>query len=121
MRFRFVKFRLEMTPMKNLMRAVLLVLAFAGIASIASLAADSGADLFKTKCASCHGADGKGETAMGKNMKVKDLGSADVQKQSDADLTAIVAKGKKPMPGYEGKLTNDQIQDVVKFVRSLKK
>jgi cytochrome c6 len=107
--------------MKNLIRVLFLVLAFACIASIGSFAADSGADLYKSKCASCHGADGKGDTAMGKNLKLKDLGSADVQKQTDADLTTVIAKGKKPMPGYEGKLTNEQIQDVVKFVRSLKK
>jgi mono/diheme cytochrome c family protein len=44
-----------------------------------------------------------------------------VQKLSDAELTTVIAKGKKPMPGYEGKLTNDQINDLVKFVRSLKK
>jgi mono/diheme cytochrome c family protein len=44
-----------------------------------------------------------------------------VQKQSDADLTTAIAKGKGKMPGYEGKLTADQIQDLVKYVRSLKK
>ena len=41
-------------------------------------------------------------------------------KQSDADLTGIIEKGKKPMPGYEGKLTKDQISDVVKYLRTLK-
>jgi mono/diheme cytochrome c family protein len=52
---------------------------------------------------------------------VKDLGSAEVQKQSDADVTTIIEKGKKPMPGYEGKLTKEQIDSLVKYVRSLKK
>ena len=54
-------------------------------------------------------------------MKVKDLASDDVQKQSDADLAAIIEKGKKPMPGYEGKLTKEQIDGLVKYTRSLKK
>ena len=58
---------------------------------------------------------------MGESLKVKDLGSAAVQKQSDADLTIIVEKGKKPMPGFEGKLTNDQISDLVKYLRALRK
>ena len=58
---------------------------------------------------------------MGKTMKVKDLGSAEVQKQSDADVATIIEKGKKPMPGYEGKLTKEQIDGLVKYVRSLKK
>jgi len=82
-------------------------------------AANPGADLYKSKCASCQGAAGKGDTALGKAMKVKDLGSDEVQKQPDADLTAIIEKGKKPMPGYEGKLTKDPISDVVKYLRTL--
>jgi mono/diheme cytochrome c family protein len=58
---------------------------------------------------------------MGKRLSIKDLGSADVQKQSDADLNTVIAKGKGKMPGYEGKLTGDQIQELVKFIRTLKK
>ncbi len=82
--------------------------------------ADAAAD-YKAKCATCHGAEGKGDTAMGKTMKVKDLASDDVQKQSDADLATLIEKGKKPMPGYEGKLTKEQIDGLVKYIRSLKK
>ncbi len=106
--------------MKKIFRASLVVLAVT-LFSTWTLAADSGADLYKAKCASCHGPDGKGDTAMGKNLKLKDLASADVQKQSDADLTTVIEKGKKPMPGYEGKLTKDQINDLVKYIRALKK
>jgi len=105
--------------MKNLIKAVLVVAAFALVFSTWSLA-DSGGDVFKNKCAMCHGADGKGETAMGKTMKIRDLGSADVQAQSDADLTGIITNGKGKMPKYDGKLTKDQIGDVVKFIRTLK-
>ena len=104
--------------MKNIFRASLVVLTVAF--ALSTCFADAAAD-YKAKCATCHGPDGKGDTAMGKSMKVKDLGSADVQKQSDADLTTIIEKGKKPMPGYEGKLTKDQIDGLVKYVRSLKK
>lgn len=105
--------------MKNLIKAVLVAAAFALVFSTWSLA-DSGGDVFKAKCAMCHGADGKGETAMGKTMKIRDLGSADVQAQSDADLTGIITNGKGKMPKYDGKLTKDQIGDVVKFIRTLK-
>jgi cytochrome c6 len=106
--------------MKTLV-ASLAVLAVALVLSAKTFAADSGADVFKSKCAACHGAEGKGDTGMGKSMKLKDLGSDDVQKMSDADLTGIIEKGKKPMPAYEGKLTKDQITDVVKYIRTLKK
>ena len=83
--------------------------------------AEGGGDIFKAKCAMCHGADGSGNTAMGKKFGLKDMGSADVQGKSDADLTEIITKGKGKMPSYEGKLTKDQITDVVKYIRTLKK
>jgi mono/diheme cytochrome c family protein len=57
---------------------------------------------------------------MGKTLNLKDLGSAEVQAQSDADLTNIITNGKGKMPKYDGKLTEDQISDVVKYVRTLK-
>jgi len=105
--------------MKNLVRAVLTVLAFTLVFSTWSLA-DGGADTFKAKCAMCHGADGKGETSMGKTLKLRDLGSADVQSQSDSDLSGIITNGKGKMPKYDGKLTADQISDLVKYIRTLK-
>lgn len=71
---------------------------------------------FKAKCAGCHGADGKGKEM----MKTRDLASADVQKQSDADLTTIITKGKGKMPAY-GSLSPDQVKDLVAYIRSLKK
>ena len=107
--------------MKTVSRIFLLVLAVAFAFSTWTFAADAGADVYKAKCASCHGPDGKGDTAVGKNLKLKDLASADVQKESDADMTTLIEKGKKPMPGYEGKLTKDEIADVVKYIRALKK
>jgi mono/diheme cytochrome c family protein len=106
--------------MKTMIRTSVVVLAFVFVFSTWSMA-DSGADLFKGKCAACHGATGAGDTAMGKNMKLRDLGSADVQQQSDDDLAGIITNGKNKMPKYDGKLTKDQISDLVKFIRTLKK
>lgn len=106
--------------MKTIFRGFLVVLAIAFTLATRTFAADAAAD-YKAKCATCHGPEGKGDTAMGKTMKVKDLASDEVQKQSDADLTGIIAKGKKPMPGYEGKLTPEQIAGVVKYIRAFKK
>ena len=84
---------------------------------LASFAADAAADVFKSKCAMCHGPDGKGKMA-----GTKDLGSADVQKSSDADLAATITNGKPPkMPAYKGKLTDDQIKSLVAYVRTFKK
>ncbi len=83
--------------------------------------AETGADTFKARCAPCHGATGAGDTTMGKNLKLHDLSSADVQKQTDDELATTITKGKGRMPAYGTKLTKEQIGDVVKFIRSLKK
>ncbi len=87
---------------------------------VAGLAAD-GAAVYKAKCASCHAADGSGSSPMGKKMGLRDLGSADVQKQTDAQLTAILKDGKGKMPGYGTKLSAEEIKAVVAHIRSLKK
>jgi cytochrome c6 len=92
-----------------------------GLAGIPADAQDAGAALYKSKCAACHGADGKGETAIGKADKIRDLGSADVQQQSDADLTAIIAAGKGKMPAYGKSLKPEQVKDLVAYVRTLAK
>jgi mono/diheme cytochrome c family protein len=83
--------------------------------------ATQGQELFKSKCATCHGPDGKAQTAMGKMLKIKDLGSEEVQKKSDTELHDIIAKGKKPMPGYGTQLKKEQIDDLVAYIRELGK
>lgn len=82
--------------------------------------ADDTAALFKTKCQVCHGADGKG-TPAGQKMGAKDFQSPEVQKASDAELIKVTKEGKGKMPKYDGKLTDDQIKDLVKFIRTLGK
>ena len=88
-------------------------------AAIPAAASDDAAALYKSKCQVCHGADGKG-TAAGQKMGAKDFQSADVAKQSDADLIKVTKEGKGKMPKYEGKLTDDQIKGLIKYIRSLK-
>ena len=76
---------------------------------------------YKAKCAACHGPDGSGNTPAGKALKVVPFSDPDVQKQSDADLMAIIAKGKNKMPGYEKSLKPDEIKGLVAYVRELGK
>ena len=102
------------------MRKVVAVLLFVGLMSLAGYA-DSGADVYKAKCAMCHGADGTPPAAMAKSMGIKDMKSPDVQKESDADLKTAIEKGKGKMTGFAGKLTPAQIDDVVKYIRTMKK
>jgi len=77
--------------------------------------------LYGSKCATCHGLDGTGNTAAGKKMKVRDLQSAEVQKQTDAQLESIIAKGKGKMTGYEKSLGADKVKQLVTYTRELAK
>src|ERR1700690_1066944 len=101
--------------------AALLALAL-GFLAIPAAHADDAAALYKAKCAACHGPDGSGSTATGKAMGAPDFRSDEVQKQTDAQLTDATANGKgKKMPAYKGKLTDDQIKQLVGYIRDLGK
>jgi cytochrome c6 len=109
-------------PDGRIFRAVLalFVVAFLFVAPLH--AADDAATLFKAKCAVCHGPDGSGNTAMGKQMQSPDLRSEEVQKQTDAQLIEATTNGKgKKMPAYKDKLTGDQIKQLVAYIRELAK
>jgi cytochrome c553 len=85
--------------------------------------AQSAPDIYKAHCSACHGVNGAGDTMLGKNLKLRPLGSAEVQKQSDEELASIISKGKSRnrMPAFERKLSKDQIATLVRYIRSLKK
>lgn len=86
------------------------------------LAQSTGADNFKTKCEMCHGADGQGNTPMGKALGIKSYNDPEIKKMSDADLAAIIKNGKNgKMPAFNGQLTDAQIKDVLKYIHTLKK
>jgi cytochrome c6 len=89
------------------------------LAAALPAAAEDAAALYKSKCQICHGADGKGSPA-GQKMGAKDFHSPDVAKQTDAELIKVTKEGKGKMPKYDGKLTDDQIKELVKYIRSLK-
>jgi cytochrome c6 len=105
--------------MKSALTVVLLVM----ITSAANAVAQSAGakDLFVSKCAICHGADGSAKTATGKNLKIRDFHSPEVQKQSDADLKTLITKGKGKMPAFDAKLTGDQIDLLVGHIREIGK
>lgn len=97
-----------------------LILSMSLIAVPAAVAAD-GTAIFKSKCASCHAENGSGDTKMGKAMKVRDLRSPEVQKQSDKELYAWTADGKGKMPAYKSKLKEEEIKALVAQMRALAK
>jgi mono/diheme cytochrome c family protein len=102
-----------------------LLLVVAVLALVLAVAAPAQAQnpaetVYKAKCAMCHGPDGKGSPT-GIKMGAHDFTSADVQKQTDAQLSDAIAKGKNKMPGYEKSLKPEQIKDLVAYIRALAK
>lgn len=87
--------------------------------SASARAQGAGETVYKAKCASCHGADGKGATPAGKATKARDFGSDEVKKETDAEWTEIIVKGKNKMPAYDKKLTESEVKDAVAYIRSL--
>lgn len=83
-------------------------------------AEDKGAVLFQSNCLMCHGADGKG-TPTGKAFNVTDFQDPVVVKMSDADLAAIISKGKNKMPAFGTRFTPPEIESLVSHIRGLQK
>lgn len=100
---------------------VVLLAAFLALSVPALRAQGESEKLYKSKCAMCHSADGSGSSPAGKAMKVPDLRSEDVQKLTDAELTDVIANGKKQMPAYKGKVSADEIKGLVAYMRVLAK
>ena len=103
-------------------RMALVTLLAGGLVAVCSSSAmaQDAAATYKAKCAMCHGPDGKG-SAMGVKMGAHDFTSADVQKQTDAQLTDTITKGKGKMPAYSGKLSDADIKGLVTYIRGLAK
>ncbi len=100
--------------------ALLVLILF--FSSRSSFAQNSGEDTFKAKCQVCHGADGLGDTPVGKSLAVPSYNAPDARKLSDADLTDIIKNGKNhKMPAFRGQLTDGQIKDVVTYIHTLQK
>lgn len=75
---------------------------------------------FESTCGTCHGTDGAG-TPLGKTLQAADLRSPEVQKKPDAELIQSVTNGKGNMPPFKGKMTDEQISDLIGYVRTLPK
>src|SRR5262245_17070611 len=82
-------------------------------------AAPPGERIFRSKCAVCHGVDGSGRTPNGKKLKVPDLRSDRVQNHDDEEWLDVITNGKGEMPPFGKKYSQDKLQQVISFVRSL--
>jgi mono/diheme cytochrome c family protein len=89
------------------------------------LAVAAGGMRFGGECAACHGTDGRSPTDIGRAMypPAMDLGSPAVQAWSDRELFWIVKHGIRltGMPGFGRELGDDEIRQLVAYVRTLAK
>jgi mono/diheme cytochrome c family protein len=97
------------------------------IAAGGTLCAAEAKENWAKHCAKCHGADGKGETKMGRQSGAKDYTDSKVQAEMKDENAiksikeGIVEKGKKKMDPYGDKLTDEEIKALVAFMRGFKK
>jgi mono/diheme cytochrome c family protein len=78
---------------------------------------------FDAQCAKCHGKDGRAHTTRGRLSHARNMTNAAWQNEvSDERLFNSINKGKgKGMPAYGKKLSEDQIDALVRYVRQLKR
>ena len=95
--------------------------------ALASASAEDAKATYEKDCGKCHGADGKGDTKMGKKLGAKDYTDAKVQAEmkDEAAVKAIKdglkdKEGKVLMKPAEG-LSDDQIKGLVAYMRKFKK
>ena len=78
-------------------------------------------ELYLSKCATCHGADGAGKTAMGKKLIVQSAQAA-VPKMSVEQMIKVVTDGKgQDMGGFGKQFSAEQIKGLVDYYRGLGK
>ena len=97
--------------------ATLVSLLFSGCASEVALPADAdpelrtGAEVFRARCSSCHGADGGG--AIGPSL-------SEIETRLDDDAQrAVVVTGRNTMPSFGSTLSESDIDAVVRYTREI--
>ena len=75
--------------------------------------------LFKEHCAECHGETGEGGvvTVKGKELRIPNLTGEHARKPSDEKIATKIREGDDDMPAFKDKLTDEQIDGLVLFIR----
>jgi len=106
-------------------KSMIIAAAIFAMAAVTASAQDAKA-LYEKSCQKCHGADGKGDSMMGKRAGCKDYTDPKVQDalKDDVAFKSIkegLKKDDKVLMSPVTGLTDDQIKDVVKYMRTFKK
>ena len=107
--------------MTKLLRALLLT----SICLSSAAFADTIPEIWKAKCKSCHGEDGKADTKTGKKEKIADMTTAEWQTEwTDEKQKQIIldgSKDNKKMKPFKDKLSAEEVDGLIKFTRAFKK
>jgi mono/diheme cytochrome c family protein len=82
----------------------------------------AGKDIFVGHCVKCHGETGEGDGPEAMNFEEMPSDLTDgrmMNKMSDGEIFYKISEGRKPMPDFKKKLTDEQRWQVVHFVRTL--
>jgi mono/diheme cytochrome c family protein len=106
-------------------KSMIMAAAIGVMAAMTAPAQDSKA-LYEKSCQKCHGADGKGQTVMGKRLGAKDYTDAKVQDalKDEVAVKSIkegLKKDDKTLMQPAADLTDDQIKGLVAYIRTFKK
>ena len=110
--------------MKN--RRLLITAGLVSLLGFALAHAAPVAENWENHCTKCHGEDGKGQTKVGKKLKLKDYTDAKVQAEmKDEDMIKAIADGvfeggKEKMKAYKDELSAAEIKDLVAYIRKFK-
>ena len=79
-------------------------------------------NIFRTNCARCHGADGRGDTPLGQTYQAPNFTSdrwwrTNSKTTGVRSLVSIVSNGKGGMPAFGKKLKPSEIKSLVNYVR----
>ncbi|MCM3869338.1 MAG: cytochrome c [Pyrinomonadaceae bacterium] len=78
--------------------------------------------IYGRSCASCHGRDGRANTAKGKLRGARNLTDPQWQAEvSDERIFNSITNGRGKMPSYAKKITEAETNSLVSYVRALKK
>lgn len=73
-----------------------------------------GQRIYQSHCAGCHGARGRPELP-----GAPDFSRGDGLMRGDLAVLDVVAEGQRAMPGYRGVLSNEEMLDVIAYLRTL--
>ena len=78
---------------------------------------------WKSKCASCHGAAGKGDTDKGQQLKIVDMTTPAFQAKKNDELKKAILDGveKEKNHAFKSELTPEQVDALVAYIRTFKK